>query len=359
MARVEFKGIVKRFGATVAVERLDLVVAEGEFLVLLGPSGCGKTTTMRMLAGLEAPSEGEVWIGERRVDALEPKDRDVAMVFQSYGLYPNMTVAENIGFPLKIRGRPAAEVQAAVREAAAQVELGELLTRRPKELSGGQRQRVALARAIVRRPAVFLMDEPLSNLDAKLRGSMRAYLKHLHHSLGVTTIYVTHDQVEAMTLADRIVVMSRARVQQIGTPREVYDRPANLFVAGFVGAPPMNLLPGRLQGGRFVAPGADMGWPSAGAPGAEVVLGVRAEDLGVLGPGEAPPAGGTLRGEVFATELTGDSTWVTVSVGTARVTAKAGRGFAPRIGEPLVLGVPRAACHLFRADGGARLGQSA
>ena len=227
MARIQLKNITKRWGQSTAVEPMSLDIADGEFLVLLGPSGCGKTTTMRMVAGLEDPSEGEVWIGERCVNDLEPKDRDVAMVFQSYGLYPNMTVAENIGFPLKIRGLPAAQIAPAVHKAAQQVELTDYLQRRPKELSGGQRQRVALARAIVRQPAVFLMDEPLSNLDAKLRVTMRAHIKHLHHSLGVTTIYVTHDQIEAMTLADRVVVMSRARIQQIGSPQDIYERPAN------------------------------------------------------------------------------------------------------------------------------------
>ena len=359
MARVQLKHIVKRWGATTAVERLSLDIADGEFLVLLGPSGCGKTTTMRMVAGLEDPSEGEIWIGDRCVNALEPKDRDVAMVFQSYGLYPNMTVAENIGFPLRIRGLPKAQIEPAVQRAARQVELTEYLQRRPKELSGGQRQRVALARAIVRRPAVFLMDEPLSNLDAKLRGSMRAYLKHLHHSLGVTTIYVTHDQVEAMTLADRVVVMSRARVQQVGAPQAIYDRPANLFVAGFVGAPPMNLLRGRLAGGVFTAPGVRVG--SFALPDqAEVVLGVRSEDLQVqpatsaagFDAGSMPTA---VTGEVFATELTGDASFVTLQCGNAKVTAKAGKALRAAIGERLSLHTTAARCHLFDATTEARL----
>jgi multiple sugar transport system ATP-binding protein len=221
MARIQLKNIVKTWGAAVGVKRMSLDIADGEFLVLLGPSGCGKTTTMRMVAGLEDPTEGEIWVGDRCVNTLEPKDRDVAMVFQSYGLYPNMTVYENISFPLRIRGTPAADIHPAVMKASGKVELDDFLQRRPKELSGGQRQRVALARAIVREPKVFLMDEPLSNLDAKLRVSMRAHIKHLHHELGVTTMYVTHDQVEAMTLADRVVVMSKAEIQQVGTPEQI------------------------------------------------------------------------------------------------------------------------------------------
>jgi multiple sugar transport system ATP-binding protein len=354
MAQVEFRQVAKRFAGSTAVERMDLTVADGEFLVLLGPSGCGKTTTMRMVAGLEDASEGEVWIGGRCVEGLEPKDRDVAMVFQSYGLYPNMTVAENIGFPLKLRGVADGERERAVRQAAERVELTDYLARRPKELSGGQRQRVALARAIVRRPAVFLMDEPLSNLDAKLRGTMRAYLKHLHHELRVTTIYVTHDQVEAMTLADRIVVMSKARVQQIGSPREVYDRPANLFVAGFVGAPPMNLLRGRLQGGVFDAPGVSVEGLIGHADG-DVVLGLRAEDASVLAEVGAASTRGRAEGRVFATELTGDSAWVTVSLGAERFTAKADKALSLGIDTPVTLGLPPERCHLFDAASGLRL----
>jgi multiple sugar transport system ATP-binding protein len=346
VARIQLKSIAKRWGASTAVEPMSLDIADGEFLVLLGPSGCGKTTTMRMVAGLEDASEGEVWIGERCVNKLEPKDRDVAMVFQSYGLYPNMTVAENIGFPLKIRGLPVAEIAPAVLKAAQQVELTDYLQRRPKELSGGQRQRVALARAIVRRPAVFLMDEPLSNLDAKLRVTMRAHIKHLHHSLGVTTIYVTHDQIEAMTLADRVVVMSRARIQQIGSPQDIYERPANLFVAGFIGSPPMNLVPGRLAGGVFTAPGVQIegfAIPDVDA----VVLGVRPEDLSVL------PAGDTARAavaaEVFAFELTGDATLVTIKLGELMVTAKAGKDYRSAMGARVGFAVDAARCHLFDA----------
>ncbi len=358
MARIQLKNVAKRWGSTTAVEPMSLDIADGEFLVLLGPSGCGKTTTMRMVAGLEDASEGEIWIGDRCVNALEPKDRDVAMVFQSYGLYPNMTVAENIGFPLKIRGLPPAQVGPAVLKAAAQVELTELLQRRPKELSGGQRQRVALARAIVRQPAVFLMDEPLSNLDAKLRVTMRAHIKHLHHSLNVTTVYVTHDQIEAMTLADRVVVMSKARIQQIGTPEAIYNRPANLFVAGFIGSPPMNLVAGQLQGGVFTAPGVRVAGFGASHSGA-VVLGVRPEDVAVANQNNA-----VLQGEIFSFELTGDATFATVqlakgagsqdSQGAATlVSAKAAKDYRAQIGQPLGLVFSAASCHLF--DAGSQL----
>jgi multiple sugar transport system ATP-binding protein len=247
VAAVDFSRVTKRFGTTTAVDGLDLGVDDGEFLVLLGPSCCGKSTVLRLLAGLERPSEGTISIGGRRVDDVESKDRDLAMVFQSYALYPHMTVAKNIAFPLRPRGVAKAERDRLTREAAEMLDLGELLDRKPAQLSGGQRQRVALARAIVRRPAVFLMDEPLSNLDAKLRTQTRTELVELHRRLGTTFIYVTHDQVEAMTMADRIAIMNRGRLQQLGSPQAVYDRPANLFVARFVGSPPMNIIPGVLE----------------------------------------------------------------------------------------------------------------
>ncbi len=341
MARVELKDLSKSWGNAVGVKQMSLDIADGEFLVLLGPSGCGKTTTMRMVAGLEDPSTGEVWIGDRCVNGLEPKDRDVAMVFQSYGLYPNMTVEENISFPLRIRGMPGAQIRPAVLKAAAQVELTVYLGRRPKELSGGQRQRVALARAIVRQPKVFLMDEPLSNLDAKLRVTMRSHIKHLHHTLGVTTIYVTHDQIEAMTLADRVVVMSRAEIQQIGTPEVIYNQPANLFVAGFIGSPSMNLIAGALRGGVFEAPGVSVpGFGTQSLP--DVVLGVRAEDMAVTAPEQAQ-----IRAEVFSFELTGDSTLVMVRIGEQVVTARAAKDYRARIGEPAGFAVSAHQCHIF------------
>jgi len=345
MARIRLKNIVKRWGESVGVKEMSLDIADGEFLVLLGPSGCGKTTTMRMVAGLEEPTEGEIWIGDTLVNHLEPKDRDVAMVFQSYGLYPNMTVFENISFPLRIRGVPADQIHPAVMKAAAKVELEDFMQRRPKELSGGQRQRVALARAIVRQPKVFLMDEPLSNLDAKLRVSMRAHLKHLHHELGVTTIYVTHDQIEAMTLADRVVVMSKAEVQQIGTPEQIYNDPANLFVANFIGAPAMNLLPGRLKQGVFEAegPGYRVRVAGFGALSQEqVVLGLRAEDIEVV-----PAADAAIMGEVFSFELLGDATTVTLRLADSFVTAKAGKDFRAAIGSTVGFHVSAAQCYLF------------
>ena len=326
------------------VKQLSLDIADGEFLVLLGPSGCGKTTTMRMVAGLEDPSQGEIWIGDRCVNGLEPKDRDVAMVFQSYGLYPNMTVYENISFPLRIRGTPTVEIGPAVMKAAGQVELLDFLDRRPKELSGGQRQRVALARAIVRQPSVFLMDEPLSNLDAKLRVTMRSHIKHLHHSLGVTTIYVTHDQIEAMTLADRVVVMSKAEIQQIGRPEDIYNDPANLFVAGFIGTPGMNLIKGKVLNGVFTGTGVRLeGFGNLSLPNA--VLGVRAEDLILVPAADAPIAA-----DVFTFELTGDTTFVTIKLGDQFMTAKAGKEYRTKTGERVGMNTSSAHCYLFDGE---------
>jgi ABC-type sugar transport system ATPase subunit len=249
MAGLELKNVVKRFGDVTVVQHLDLAVAEGEFVVLLGESGCGKSTTLRMVAGLEEVTEGRILIGERDVTDLPPMSRDIAMVFQNYALYPHMDVAQNMSFALSLAGRPAAEVQAKVAAAAKVLNIEHLLKRRPKELSGGQRQRVAIGRAIVREPRVFLFDEPLSNLDAKLRGHMRAELALLHERLAKTTVYVTHDQVEAMTLANRIVIFDKGRIQQIGTPSEVFNRPATRFVAAFIGTPSMNLLPARFVDG--------------------------------------------------------------------------------------------------------------
>ncbi len=358
MAKIQLKNIVKSWGQSIGVKRMSLDIADGEFLVLLGPSGCGKTTTMRMVAGLEEPTEGEIWIGDRCVNSLEPKDRDVAMVFQSYGLYPNMTVYENISFPLRIRGTPKEQIHPSVMKASGKVELDDFLQRRPKELSGGQRQRVALARAIVREPKVFLMDEPLSNLDAKLRVSMRAHIKHLHHDLGVTTIYVTHDQVEAMTLADRVVVMSKAEIQQIGTPEDIYNNPGNLFVAGFIGAPAMNLLTGTLRNGVFESHGSGYQARVAGFGNTtqdKVVLGVRAEDLAVVAPDSAQ-----ISGEVFSFELLGDATTVTLKLANQFITAKAGKNFRANMGEHTGFAVKTERCYLFdgQTQNRMRLGHS-
>ena len=348
MAEIQLRKLTKRWGSFVGVHEFDLTVADREFLVLLGPSGCGKTTTMRMIAGLEEASSGEIRIGDRVVNDLDPKDRDVAMVFQSYGLYPNMNVYENIRFPLKVRKVPQDQHDARVRRAASMVELDAFLHRKPAELSGGQRQRVALARAIVREPTVFLMDEPLSNLDAKLRVSTRAQIKNLQHALKVTTIYVTHDQIEAMTLADRVVVMNAGVVQQVGTPTDIYDNPANTFVAGFIGSPAMNLMQGHIRGGVFEAENVRItGLPRADGP---VTLGFRAEDAGVL-PATEP---GDIAAPVYTIELLGDATMIAVRAGGALVSVKAAKDFRTTIGTPAALSVPAAICHLFDSNTGAR-----
>ena len=346
MADIQLKNLTKRWGAFVGLKPMDLHIGDGEFLVLLGPSGCGKTTTMRMIAGLEDATAGDILIGGRRVNELEPKDRDIAMVFQSYGLYPTMSVYENIRFPLKVRGIPANEHNDRVMRAAETVELTEFLDRKPAALSGGQRQRVALARAIVRKPKVFLMDEPLSNLDAKLRVSTRAQIKNLHHELKTTTIYVTHDQIEAMTLADRVVVMSRGEVQQVGTPLEIYDRPANTFVAGFIGNPAMNLMKGRLTGGVFAAENVRI--PGLDGPDGPVTLGFRAEDASLATAGE-------ISAPIYSMELLGDSSMATVQAGGALVAIKAAKDFSGQIGHPVAALVPARICHLFDATTGARL----
>lgn len=320
MAEVILKNLTKRWGDFVGVDDQSLEIYDREFLVLLGPSGCGKTTTMRMIAGLEDPTDGEVWIGDRKVNDDLPKDRDVAMVFQNYGLYPHMTIYDNIAYPLKVRGVPKAEIGPRVQRAAEQVELTEFLERKPKALSGGQRQRVALARAIVRTPKVFLMDEPLSNLDAKLRVTMRAELKHLSRELKITTVYVTHDQIEAMTLADRVAVMKNGVIQQLGTPDEIYNDPSNLFVAGFIGSPAMNLINGSVQSGMFVTTGGTR-LVGVQAPDLDnAVLGVRADDMRVSEEGQ-----GQIDVRIYAFENTGEATLLTVQWGKQRVIARGDR----------------------------------
>lgn len=348
MAEIQLRNVSKRWGSFVAVQNFNLTIADREFLVLLGPSGCGKTTTMRMIAGLEDTTEGEIVIGDRVVNDLEPKDRDVAMVFQSYGLYPNMTVYENIRFPLKVRKVDPSSHDERVMRAAEMVELTEFMHRRPSELSGGQRQRVALARAIVREPTVFLMDEPLSNLDAKLRVSTRAQIKNLQHELKVTTIYVTHDQVEAMTLADRVVVMDRGVVQQVGSPTEIYDNPTNTFVAGFIGSPAMNLMEGSLEGGTFS--NDDVRVEGLEAPDGSVTLGFRAEDASVVANG------GQINAPIYTLELLGDATMVTVRIGGALVSVKAHKEFRAEIDDAVSVHVPTDHCHLFDTKTGERLG---
>jgi multiple sugar transport system ATP-binding protein len=297
-----------------------------------------------MIAGLESVSSGNISIGPRDVTNVLPKYRDVAMVFQSYALYPHMTIAENIAYPLRLRRTPPAERDAAVREAAGKVHLGELLDRYPRQLSGGQRQRVALARAIVRRPAVFLMDEPLSNLDAKLRVQMRAELKHLQHELKVTTIYVTHDQIEALTLAHRVAVMSKGRIEQLGTPKEIYNDPRTLFVAGFIGSPPMNLVPGALADGVFTAEGIRVaGFGRASA--ANAVLGVRPEDAAVVAAGDAA----NLTAPIYSVELTGESTQVTVRAGGRLLTVRADKEFAGEIDQQVGVRIAPQRAFLFDA----------
>jgi multiple sugar transport system ATP-binding protein len=288
MARIRFEKVTKRYGGVLAVDRLDLEIRDREFLVLLGPSGCGKTTTLNMIAGLEELSEGDIYFDEQVVNFMPPHKRDVAMVFQSYALYPHKTVRENIAFGLKMRGHDRADIDRRVADAAARLRIEHLLDRRPQQLSGGQRQRVALGRAMVRRPAVFLMDEPLSNLDAALRISMRAEIKELHQVMRTTFVYVTHDQAEALTLADRIVVMRDGVVQQIGSPDEIYERPVNAFVASFLGTPPINYFEGRLEGdaaglrfrrGDLIVPLPGEIAARCRAADGEVLLGIRPEDV--------------------------------------------------------------------------------
>jgi multiple sugar transport system ATP-binding protein len=347
MAQIELMNVSKRWGNFIGVDNFNLTIADEEFLVLLGPSGCGKTTMMRMIAGLEEASEGDIVIDGKVVNDLEPKDRDIAMVFQSYGLYPNMNVYENIRFPLKVRKIDHKTHDARVRKAADMVELGEFLHRKPAELSGGQRQRVALARAIVREPNVFLMDEPLSNLDAKLRVSTRAQIKNLSHELKVTTIYVTHDQIEAMTLADRVVVMKQGVVQQVGTPTDIYDNPANTFVAGFIGSPAMNLLKGTMKDGCFSGDNVEiLGFSAADGP---ITLGFRAEDAAVS------PSVGSINATVYTMELLGDATMIAVKAGGALVSVKANKDYRTEIGDQVSISVPQEICHLFDPSTGARI----
>lgn len=340
MAEIKLNNLTKRWGDFVGADIQSLHIADKEFLVLLGPSGCGKTTTMRMIAGLEEPTGGEIWIGDRMVNDDLPKDRDVAMVFQNYGLYPHMTIFDNIAYPLKVRGVDKSEIRPRVEKAAEQVELTQFLKRKPKALSGGQRQRVALARAIVRTPKVFLMDEPLSNLDAKLRVTMRAELKHLSRELQITTVYVTHDQIEAMTLADRVAVMKNGIIQQLGTPNEIYNDPANMFVAGFIGAPAMNLINGSVQDGMFVTTGGTR-LVKLNTPDREnAVLGVRADDIQVHEKGQ-----GDIDVKIYAFENTGESTLLTVQWGTQRVIVRGDRHL--RKEQDDVVGISLSVEHLY------------
>ncbi|OLB99806.1 MAG: hypothetical protein AUI15_08250 [Actinobacteria bacterium 13_2_20CM_2_66_6] len=360
LSEVRFDGVHKIFGAETAVEDLNLTVNAGEFLVLVGPSGCGKTTTLRMLAGLERPSYGRILIGDKLINNVSPRFRDVAMVFQSYALYPHMNVYDNLAFGMRARGASKDLVAQRVKETADVLGLGKLLKRRPSELSGGQRQRVALGRALIRQPQVFLMDEPLSNLDAGLRVQMRAELSRLHQRFRVTTVYVTHDQVEAMTMGDRIAVMNNGRLQQVDAPETLYDNPANVFVAGFIGSPRMNFVPGRLASsdGRtsvtFLGITTPLGTGSrltAGASDGEVTVGIRPEDL-MWRPAAGPDCTLTLSADVDVVEPMGHEAYVTALCAGETVTSR----FPPRSGvrpqERVDLALNPARLHLFDAQSG-------
>jgi len=318
MPGLTFDQVSKEFpGGTVAVRDLSLAIADGEFMIFVGPSGCGKTTALRMVAGLEKITSGTISIGDRVINDDSPRDRDIAMVFQNYALYPHMTVYKNLAFGLKERKMPKDEIAIRVNGVSSMLGIDDLLTRRPAQLSGGQRQRVAMGRALVREPAAFLLDEPLSNLDAKLRVQVRGDLKRLHQRLGITTIYVTHDQVEAMTLGDRVAVMSNGVLQQLGAPQDVYDRPANLFVAGFIGSPPMNLLRAEARGG--VASAGDLSLPIADLPDGDVVLGLRPEHLRPATDGQP-----SMEFQVEVVEPLGDGVIVHGTVSGTLVTAPSG-----------------------------------
>jgi multiple sugar transport system ATP-binding protein len=355
MASVSFHNIEKNFGATKVIHGIGFDIRDGEFMVLVGPSGCGKSTLLRMLAGLEEISAGTIAIDGKVVNDVESKDRDIAMVFQSYALYPHMTVADNMAFSLKLRKADAKVIADRVANAAKILNLQPYLQRFPRELSGGQRQRVAMGRAIVRDPKVFLFDEPLSNLDAKLRVAMRAEIKALHQRLKTTTVYVTHDQVEAMTMADRIVVMHDGRVEQIGAPLELYDRPDNLFVAQFIGSPAMNVVNGTLRrgnGAAYVDAPGGVRWPVgslAGRDGQEVAYGVRPEHL-TLGNGS-----GSVPAEVIVVEPTGAETELLVKAGDSEIVLKTHGRTDAKPGDHVGLNVDPAMIHVFDQQSGARI----
>ena len=358
MAGVSIKNVFKAFGTVQVIHDISIEVGDGEFVVMVGPSGCGKSTLLRMVAGLEQITAGKIAIGERVVNDLEPKDRNIAMVFQNYALYPHMSVYDNMAYGLKIQGRPKTDIQARVQRAAEILELSKLLARRPRELSGGQRQRVAMGRAIVREPLVFLFDEPLSNLDAKLRVQMRSELQALHQRLRTTTLYVTHDQVEAMTLAQRMLVMNAGRTEQIGAPLEVYSKPASTFVAGFIGSPPMNLVPGRImQGGKVLDGDGEatvrLPEPRPALEGRNVLLGVRPEHLETCEPGAA-----MMNPDVDFIELLGSDSLVYGHIGGekrgARVAARLHTSIVAKEGH-LPLRFAPEHMHLFDPDTGKRI----
>jgi ABC-type sugar transport system ATPase subunit len=354
MARVEYDDVSKRFPGQdrPAVDHLDLDIADGEFLVLLGPSGCGKTTALRMLAGLEYPDSGDILIDGGSVVRLEPKDRDVALVFQSYALYPHMSVRDNIEYPLRVRKLSAADRKTKVDRVAELLGIGHLLPRRPVQLSGGEQQRVALARAIVREPRVFLMDEPLSNLDAKLRTHTRTELKALQKQLGVTTIFVTHDQAEAMTMGDRIAILDAGRLQQLGTPDNVYQRPANLFVAQFIGSPPMNIVDARREGGSLVLAGLWRVEAPRGAAGSDgLKVGLRPEAIAI----EREAAPGAQPAEVLVSEPLGSEVIVNVTLGSVLIKVRAGPEVRPDPGTRVYLRTRPEDVRLFDVSSGAAL----
>jgi len=362
MAQLALKGLRKEFGAVEAVCGIDLTVLHEEFVVLVGPSGCGKSTILRMIAGLEEATGGEIRIGDRLVNNTAPKDRNIAMVFQNYALYPHKTVHGNMAFALRAQGLPKADVERRVRHAAGILGLEDLMERKPGELSGGQRQRVAMGRAIVRDPAVFLFDEPLSNLDAELRARLRSEIKKLHRKLKATVVYVTHDQVEAMTLADRVVILNRGRIEQIGTPMEVYAAPANLFVAGFIGSPAMNMIPAELAGptagqAQLVAAGAslplDSRNPIAIVPGMKAVLGIRPEDIALLPPGAEAPA--WTEATVTTVEPLGAEFLLSFTLGAHEIMAKIAGRALPQVGDRLRFGFNMAHAHVFDAATGKSL----
>ncbi|UVK43864.1 sn-glycerol-3-phosphate ABC transporter ATP-binding protein UgpC [Mesorhizobium sp. AR07] len=356
MSYVELKSVIKRYGETEIIHGIDLGIEKEEFTVFVGPSGCGKSTLLRMIAGLESLQEGSIHIGGKRVDTLRSAERGIAMVFQNYALYPHMTVFENMAFGLRIAKAGQDEIRAKVQRAAGILQISEILGRQPRALSGGQRQRVAIGRAIVREPKVFLFDEPLSNLDAKLRVQMRVELTRLHRDLRATMIYVTHDQVEAMTMADKIVVLNQGRVEQVGRPLDLYNAPCNRFVAGFIGSPAMNFLEGVIAGAAAnsvtVALGGDKTVtvpcrPGQAREGAPVTLGIRPEALEVAGQGDA-----TVTGRVLAVERLGNETFVYVDVpGSSDFAVHVAGDVRIAPDEAMSFGLPAARCHLFDADG--------
>jgi len=337
---IKFQNVTKKFGDVLVVDDLSLEINDGEFVVLLGPSGCGKTTTLRMLAGLETVTSGDIYVHGQRVNDVPTQQRDLAMVFQSYALYPHMSIAENIGYPLRVRKVGKDERENQVARVAKLLKIEQLLERKPRQLSGGERQRVALARAIVREPRAYLMDEPLSNLDARLRVQMRGELKRLQHELRTTTIYVTHDQAEAMTLASRVAVMNKGRLQQFDTPLNIYNHPSNRFVAEFVGSPSMNFIEGKIERGMFLSDA--IRFPVA-KPDASVSMGIRPEHVHVL----TQPQDGTIPASIYVTELMGNETFVFLSVGNHRIIARAPADFRAEVESTVWLRLEPGKAHFF------------